>query len=504
MSATPQVRVIAVGRTPPDLAGFLAASEAPLPVRLELPDDLPRRLDEARAAIADALAAGVPVYGLNTGLGARLDERIAGDTIAAFQHQILAGRATGVGPALAPGLSRSALLARIISAARGRSGISPALLRHLCDVFEAGLAPVVPELGSIGSSDLVTNAHMGLALTGHGRLWREGESVGAGEALASCGLAVPPLEPKDAMVLVSHSSFTVARAAHALKQGMTSAAALRSAIVLSCEAYRANRSIFDDTINRLRRAPGQREAARWFREALADSTASPRRTQDALSFRVVATVTGALEHALAHAVDVLEGELGGIPDSPVMAGEGGMFSTSNFHTPALSLALENLSLAVAMAASGSVHRMQRMMDPEFSGLPRFLSPRGGASAGMVALQKTAAALLGEIRHDSRPVDSDPVAVSLDVEDQACMTPHAAAKLARQLGSFRLLIGMEGLVAAQALDLGSPGQAGSRAAALHGAIRDCCPRLDADRPLGEDVETAARALEARSDAGLVFQ
>lgn len=356
MSAPPEVRVIAIGRAPPDLTGFLAASEALLPVRLDLPDDLPRRLDEARAAIADALADGVPVYGLNAGLGARLDERIAGDTIAAFQHQILAGRATGVG---------SALLARIISAARGRSGISPALLRHLCGVFEAGLAPVVPELGSIGSSDLVSNAHMGLALTGHGRLWREDEPVEAGEALAACGLAVPPLEPKDAMVLVSDSSFTAARAAHALRQAMTSAAALRSAIVLSCEAYRANPSIFDDAINRLRRAPGQREAARWFREALADSTASLRRTQDALSFRVVATVTGALDHALAHAVDVLEGELGGIPDSPVMSGAGGMLSTPNFHTPALSLALENLSLAVAMAASGSVHRMQRMMDPEF-------------------------------------------------------------------------------------------------------------------------------------------
>lgn len=504
MSAPPEVRIIAIGRTPPDLAEFLAASEAPLPVRFDLPDDLPRRLDEARTAIADALAADLPVYGLNTGLGARLDERIAGDAVAAFQHQILVGRAAGVGPALAPALSRSALLARIMSAARGRSGISLALLRHLCHVFEAGLSPVVPEIGSIGSSDLVSNAHMGLALTGHGRLWHEGESVDAGEALTSCGLAVPPLEPKDAMVLVSHSSFTAARAAHALRQGMTSAAASRSAIVLSCEAYRANRSIFDDTINHLRRAPGQREAARWFREALADSTSIPRRMQDALSFRVVATVTGALEHALGHAVDVLEGELAGIPDSPVVSGPGEMLSTPNFHTPALSLALENLSLAVAMAASGSVQRMLRMMDPEFSGLPLFLSPRGGASAGMVALQKTAAALLGQIRHDSRPVDSDPIAVSLDVEDQSCMTPHAAAKLARQLESFRLLIGMEGLVATQALDLGSPRLAGAHASALYRAIRDRCPRLDADRPLGEDVETAAQVMETRCAAGIVCQ
>ncbi len=65
-----------------------------------------------------ALAAGdAPIYGLNTALGANLNHRIAADEQAAFQHQLIAARATGAGPPLSEPAGRATLLARIVSAA---------------------------------------------------------------------------------------------------------------------------------------------------------------------------------------------------------------------------------------------------------------------------------------------------------------------------------------------------------------------------------------------------
>lgn len=51
-----------------------------------------------------------------------------------------------------------------------------------------------------------------------------------------------------------------------------------------------------------------------------------------------------------------------------------MLSTANFLTPALALALENLSLSLVEVAHASVQRMQKMMNPDFSDLPRYLAP----------------------------------------------------------------------------------------------------------------------------------
>ncbi|MCP5370627.1 MAG: histidine ammonia-lyase [Hyphomicrobiales bacterium] len=456
------------------------------------------RLAAARAVVDAAAAGDAPVYGLNTGLGANLGHRIAPADIAAFQHQLIAGRAVAVGEPLPEGTGRAVLLARLVSAAPGHSGMSLPLFDHLCAVFGAGLSPVVPRYGSIGAGDLTQNAVWAQALLGAGRMWRGGETGDARAALAGAGLAVPPLRPKDAMALVNHGGLSVALAAHALGRARRGLAMARDAALLSCAGYDANRDIFAAEVNALRPAPGQAETAAWFAARLAGGGGPPRRVQEALSFRVVAPVLGAAADALDRAVAVWRDEANGASDSPAVVGEEAMRSTPNFQAPALALALEGVALALAMAAAGAVQRMQRMMDPDLTGLPRYLSPRGGAAAGMVPLQKTVAALLADIRRHAQPVAFDPAPVSDGVEDMAPMTPAAALKLADMAAPFDLLCGAEVLVAAQAVDLRQGVPLAPAVADLHARLRAEVPMLDRDRPLGEDVGRAAEILGADRD------
>ncbi len=452
---------------PFDLTAFNAAMDTP--VRLEVFPAIHRRIAEARGVV-EALAAGdAPVYGLNTGLGGNLAHRLSPGEVAAFQRQIVAGRATATVGSLGARIGRGWLLYRLLSAAKGTSGISPALFEHLLALWEAGFAPAIPEYGSIGAGDLTQNACAAMEVIGEDF----------------------ELQPKDAMVLVNHGGVTVAVTADALWRARRAFGGAKHAVLLAMAGYGANRGVLEPELVALRDAPGQAGAATWLREGLGDA-GEPRRIQEALSFRTLAPVMGAVEDALERAIAVWEAEVNGVSDSPVVMGDA-MPSTANFSNPALALALEGAALALAMAANASVQRIMRMMDPALSGLPRYLSPVGGGAAGMVPVQKVAGSLLAEIRHCALPVAFDAPPVSDAVEDVAPNTQAAARKLGRMAGPLRLLAGIEGMVAAQAVDLRGEAAA-PLPAQLHGAIRKRVAMLHEDRPLGGDIEAVAGVLD----------
>lgn len=479
------------------LAEFAAAARGPLEITLA--PAVRERLGVARGIVDCHTAGDRPIYGLNTGLGANLRHRIGAGEMAAFQSQLLEGRRVGVGEPLPEEVARAALLARIVGAARGGAGLSTEVLDLMIAMAGRGLAPVIPSRGSIGAGDLVLGVEIGATLLGKGQIWVGGKPTPAARALAEAGLAPASLKPKDALALANHSAVTVALAGLAVDRARRLIDLAMAVAALSAEGYGANLSIFDPRLQELRPAAGQAAAAAWFRRAFEGSSlasgAAARSIQDPLSFRTMAPLFGAARAALATATGEIETELNGIADSPVVLVEAGeMLSTPNFHTPAMALALDTLSIADLHIAAASAQRIVKLMTPQLSDLPKYLSPVGGASAGMVPMQKTAAALLGEIRLYAQPASLDVMAVSDMVEDVAPQTPLAARKLASQLEALRLLIGIEAVVAAQAIDLRRPAAMGWAAGRIHRAVRSAVATLESDRAIGVDVAAALAQLE----------
>jgi histidine ammonia-lyase len=365
---------------------------------------------------------------------------------------------------------------------------------------ERGLSPAVPTYGSIGTSDLVLTAQMGASLIGQGEIWDAGVCRPAAEALRAHGLAPIELAPKDGLALANNSSLSIALAARALSDTRGTLDLAQAVTMLSGEGYGMNPSIFEARIHALRPAAGQEHAAAWFRAALEGSSlhasGAPRSVQDALSFRVTAPLFGAARNALALAEKETEIELNGAADNPaVLIDTNEMLSTPNFHTPALAVALDTLAIAHVHLATASAQRILKHMNPHLSGLPKYLSPVGGASAGLLPLQKTVASLLGEIRLHAQPASLDAISVSEMVEDVAPQTPLAARKLTTQIDLLQWLIAIEALVATQAVDLRKPESLGPVAKVLHTAIRAVIPPLHEDRACGPDVATARDAINS---------
>ncbi|MEP7172259.1 MAG: aromatic amino acid lyase [Aestuariivirga sp.] len=481
--------------TPISLQRFIELADGP--VSITLAPSIRERLVRAREIVARYAASDQPVYGLNTGLGGNLQHRIEPKDIPAFQAQLLLARSAGVGPNLPEWISRAAWLSRIIGAARGASGLSLPTFDLMLAMAERGLFPAVPTYGSIGTSDLVLTAQMGATLIGQGEIWDNGTCRPAAEAL---GLAPIELAPKDGLALANNSSISIALASHALREARSCMDLAQAVTVLSGEGYGMNPTIFEARIHALRPAAGQEQAAAWFRAALEGSSlyasGAPRSVQDALSFRVVAPLFGTARNALARAEKETEIELNGAADNPaVLLDTNEMLSTPNFHTPALALALDTLAITHVHLATASAQRVLKLMNPHLSGLPKYLSPVGGASAGLLPLQKTVASLLAEIRLHAQPASLEALAVSEMVEDVAPQTPLAARKLATQLDRLHWLIAIEALVAAQAVDLRKPKSLGRVAKMLHSAIRTVVSPLHEDRATGPDVAAVRQAISA---------
>lgn len=462
------------------------------PATLTLSDPARSLVVESRAVVERYAAGDEPVYGLNTGLGANIGFRVARSELEDFQEQLVRGRTIGVGEPLSQPICRAALIVRCIGLARGGAGISPALLDLLLAMVERGVTPVIPRRGSIGASDLGLAAHVAAVAIGRGEAWYETKRLPGGEALAAAGLAPERLGAKDGHALCNTSAVSVGHAALTLADASRVVLFAVHAAALAAEGYGANPSIFDARIAALRPAARQVDAAALFRRLLDGSSlndpGTARQIQDPLSFRCLAQIVGVVLQALVDARREVEIELDATADNPiVLLPDGPMLSTANFHTPAIALAFDMLAIAFTHMATASFHRIARLLDPTLSGLPRYLSPVGGGAAGYVPVQKLCAALLGEVRLLASPSSLDAMPVSDAVEDVAPQTPLAISKLADQLEPLRILVSVEALIAAQAVDLRAGARLAPTTQQLYDAVRAVAAPLAADREPASDIE-----------------
>jgi histidine ammonia-lyase len=458
------------------------------------------RVVAARDVVMRLSTSGLPIYGLNSALGANTGAVLPEGDLEDYQRRAVRARAVAVGPAYERSSVRAMQFARIAGMARGGSGVSPEVLDACIALLNHQVHPVVPRFGSIGVADLPQLSHLALPLFGEGEAEFGGEVLSGRVALERAGLKPVKLGAKDGLALISSNAATTARAALVLHDATAALNAWLAAVALGYEGFRANLSPLHPSAVAARPATGQVEVANQLRVLLKGSAllkpGSARRVQDPVSMRVVAQVHGAAQGMVDAARAQVEVELNSAADSPLVLPEDGvMLSNGNFHVPALALALDACAIALAQAASMSVARCQRFMSPALTGLPLQLTRHGPAHSGFATVQKTLTALWAEIRLRANPGSLDYLPVSEALEDHACMALGVAEKLGELLERVRYLIAIELLVSAQAVDLREMNEAvmGEGARATYKQLREIVPVLDEDRPLGPDIDRVQRAV-----------
>jgi histidine ammonia-lyase len=466
--------------------------------RAELGPDVPARMEPSREVVATATTGGVAVYGVNTGFGALADTRVGERDLRTLQGAIVMSHAAGAGEPLDDATVRAALLLRARTLAAGYSGVRAELPRRLLHLLDLGLLPVIPGKGSVGASgDLAQLAHLAQPLIGEGRLRGPGDGPDgrpAAEVLAEHGIEPLELAPKEGLSLVNGTEPMQALLAFSVHEAALLVRVADVACALSVEALLGHARPYDERVQALRPHPGQLVSAANLRALLAGSALmashrdSTHAVQDAYSLRCAPQVHGAVRDVLGFARGTLETELGSVVDNPVIADDGEVMISGNFHGEPLAFAADMLAMALAELASISERRVDRMLDPAFSrGLPPFLAPDAGTNSGYMLAQYTAASLVSENKVLAHPASVDTIPTSGKQEDHVSMGWTAVRKLRDVAANVRTCLAVEILCAAQGIDLRAEiAPPSAPVAAAHAVVRAHVARMDVDREVAGQI------------------
>jgi len=486
--------VVEVGVGPVSPAEVVAVARAGARVRLGA--DALIAVQHAREAVEALAADTLPHYGISTGFGALATTHISVGRRAALQRSLVRSHSAGTGPEVEREVVRALMLLRLSTLATGRTGVRVETAQAYAALLDAGIAPVVPEHGSLGcSGDLAPLAHCALALTGEGEVRdASGALRPAAEALAAAGLAPVDLAEKEGLALINGTDGMLGMLVLALHDLRLSLRTADVAAAMSVEGLLGTDRVFAADLQELRPQPGQAVSARNMRCLLAgspivESHRGPEctRVQDAYSLRCAPQVHGAVRDLVGFAAGVADRELAAAVDNPVVLPDGRVESNGNFHAAPLAYALDILAIGAADMAGMSERRADRFLDVSRSGgLPPFLAADPGVDSGLMIAQYTAAAIVSELKRLAVPASVDSVPSSAMQEDHVSMGWAAGRKLRRSVDGLLQVLAIELLTAARGLDLRAPLRPAAATEAVRALVRTRVAGPGPDRQVSGEI------------------
>ena len=452
-------------------------------------------LQRARNALDTVRHEGAPVYGVTTGFGP-LHEYDADDAPTDHGDGLLAHLATGSGDLVKPPIVRAMMAARLQSLAQGHSALRPSTFDGLVALFETNIVPAVPSIGSLGASgDLTPLAHVARACTGDGYVrGDDGTPQPAGPALSRAGVAPVDLDARDALALVNGTDFMTAAAALAVARTQR---LLDRAEALTGWAYRllgCSLEPLDARLHEARGHTGQVDSAAAIRaEATRDGNheRDERPLQEVYSLRCAPQVLGAARDQLDYVRQVVETELNGVTDNPVIDPEApAALHGGNFQGQQVAFAADALNEAVTQIGVLAERQIDLLLSPEQTdGAPPLLAWEPGPTSGLAGAQLTATALVAELRQNAQMAGTSSIPTNGDNQDVVSMGALAARTAHEQTDHLAPILAVLGMALAQLTHLREADRADGPAP----PPPDWMPAFDPvkeDRPLRREIDQIA--------------
>jgi histidine ammonia-lyase len=340
-------------------------------------------------------------------------------------------------------------------------------------------------------------AHLSLVLLGLGEAFCKGKRIPGAEALRRCGIQPLKLEAAEGLALVNGTQLMTAIGGLAVYDALRLSKMADIAAAVSLEVLMGTNTEFDPRIHQVKPHPGQIAAANNMRRItknseIISSHKDCSRIQDAYTLRCSPQVHGASKDAIAYARKVVETEMNASTNNPLIFLDSEEFLLGgNFHGQHVALAMDFLSMGVSELGSIAERRIERLVNPQLSGLPAFLVSDGGINSGFMIAQYTAAALVSENKVLSHPACVDSIPTSANKEDHVSMGTISARKCRDVVRNTEHVIAIELLCAAQAMDLFTNMEPGEGTRVAYSIIRDAVRPLEKDRILSKDIETIVK-------------
>jgi histidine ammonia-lyase len=317
------------------------------------------------------------------------------------------------------------------------------------------------------------------------------------------------LKEKEGLALINGTQATTGLGILTFLGAQTALDTAEVAGCMSLEALRGTPDPFMEEVQAVRPHPGQIESAAMLRRLLQNSEIreshreNDSRVQDPYCLRCMPQVHGATRNVMRYVQDVLQIEANSTTDNPLVFTEiQSVVSAGNFHAQIVSQALDFLCISLTDLAAISERRIERMLNPDVSGLPAFLAPRPGLESGFMIVHVTAVDLLSEMRILSHPASVDSVPTSAGQEDHVSMGLASARKASRVLKCLEYVLAIEVLVAAEGIQHHRPMKAGDGVEKAHTVVRGYAAALKTDRVYSKEIERLRESIRNGEFATIV--
>ena len=503
-------RVIVVGEQPLTIEDIVAVARGQARLVLSQSPEFRELIQKGARLLDQKWKNGEVVYGVTTGVGESCLRRIPAELVPQFSRNLSRFHGCGLGRIFDRETSTAILAVRLASLVRGFSGIRFELLERLARLIEAGVAPLIPEEGSVGASgDLTPLSYVAAMLIGERDVYFEGDIVRTAKVHEILDLEPLELFPKEGLALMNGTSVMTALAALAYDRAeylMNLSARLTAMI---SEALFGNKAHFDRRIFEQKPHPGQLRIADNIAADLGYATAYRRhqdsRIQDTYAIRCAPHILGVLADALPWMRTQIETELNSANDNPLVDPyTGEVLHGGNFYGGHIAFVADAMKNAVANIAD--------LLDRQFAllvnirrnhGLPLNLSgateDQMPVNHGFKALQIGCSAWAAEALKLTMPASVFSRSTESHNQDKVSMGTISARDAIRVLELTEQVFVGTLLAACQSLELRAkrgelswmdltPG-----IRSLHEQVRRLSPFVSEDRPLEPELRALLHAV-----------
>ncbi len=456
--------------------------------RLAIAPELLAQVEAGRQRFQDLIDAGIPCYGVTTGLGDLVTVKLTEAERRDLPHNILRARAAAIGEPLSKPVVRALMLCKLFNFLTGADGVSVELCQFLVDRLNDDFTPWVPSLGHGMAADATAHTHTFQTFIGEGFVLSDaGERLAAAAALATRGVAPIQLGKKEGLALLNGIAAAPAYAIDMHRQVKQALDLATTVAAVASEGVAAPQDSLDPALLTVVQDSGTAIVIAQMLPYLEDSEITPVKLQSAVSYRIIPQVHGALWDSLAVWQQQIENAIHCFSDNPWMdAAEDRFLSVGVFHNQHLVNQAEQIAIALAHVGALSVRRLHRLLMPINTGLTPQLAPRPGLDAGLVVAHKAAVGIASRLKQLANPVSLYTDETSVGQEDYMSLAISTMARLPEMIRLTEMILAYELLGALTALNQRGV-KAGKQTEVIRRYFADRVAPLERDRSPGPDVE-----------------
>jgi histidine ammonia-lyase len=456
--------------------------------RVEIDPAALARCKASRDFLTEEIEAKRIIYGVNTSFGPMCNKIINDKDIEALQINLIKSHAAGLGDPLKPYVALAVLAVRLNTLVKGFSGVRTELIMLMAGMVNAGIAPFIPECGSVGASgDLVPQAFAGAGLTPARLSYKEGIAIMNGTS-----------------AMTAIAAFALFGAKKLLRIACVNAA-------FSIEIFGGIDDAFDEDLHELKPHPGQKAVAGIIRRLYSGSKNITLRkdmheiirrqqtgdrvfetsinVQDVYSIRCSPQILAPVCESIEAATKTIEIEANSSNDNPIIIPDKQkIIHGGNFHGQSVGFAMDMLCIAVSELCTLSERQLNKLLDKNLNeGLPEHLiAGTVGLTMGFMGAQYLATSTTAENRQMANPVSTLSISCNASNQDVVSMGTVAARKAFKSVSNAKHVLTLETLAQMQALSFRNAATMGKGTTRVYNALKPHFSVYDNTRVFHDDL------------------